>query len=460
MKIMEVQISNILRLRQVSIKPDGTMTVLGGRNEQGKTSVMRSIEMAFNGGKSIPTKPVHGGAEKGEVVVHVGEHDRVELTVTKTIHPTGAADLRVRLADGSKKNQTWLEAFKPVTIDPVDWQLKSKTAKGRREQAEEVRKLAGVDFSALDDRRAGIYEDRAKLNAKLRDREGELAAMQTYSDAPAEEVSFSDLTERLKAANATNAENARVRDGLKALKELLAREEQNVKIVDEQRGEAIVYLTGVVERLKKELADAEKRLAEAQYEKAESIKAAEKQVEHTRQRVAKGEEHVAGLKDVDTSAIEQELANAEAINRKVRANKAREEARRGVAELNKAVATLTEQIERIDQEKHDLLAASKLPVEGLSFDDEGVMLNGIPTDAWSTAQTIRTLCLMAMANAGALRLLMIPSGAFLDQQNLKLIHDLAAERDFQVFVETVGDEGADIIIDDGEVVARKEGAAQ
>jgi hypothetical protein len=55
---------------------------------------------------------------------------------------------------------------------------------------------------------------------------------------------------------------------------------------------------------------------------------------------------------------------------------------------------------------------------------------------------------------------MIPSGAFLDQQNLKLIHDLAAERDFQVFVETVGDEGADIIIDDGEVVARKEGAAQ
>ena len=40
MKIIELRASNVKRLKAIEITPDGTMQIIGGRNAQGKSSLL------------------------------------------------------------------------------------------------------------------------------------------------------------------------------------------------------------------------------------------------------------------------------------------------------------------------------------------------------------------------------------------------------------------------------------
>ena len=47
MKIVELRAENVKRLKAVEITPDGTLQVIGGRNAQGKSSVLDAIWLAL-----------------------------------------------------------------------------------------------------------------------------------------------------------------------------------------------------------------------------------------------------------------------------------------------------------------------------------------------------------------------------------------------------------------------------
>ncbi|HAY44081.1 MAG TPA: hypothetical protein DCY59_11295, partial [Micrococcaceae bacterium] len=60
---------------------------------------------------------------------------------------------------------------------------------------------------------------------------------------------------------------------------------------------------------------------------------------------------------------------------------------------------------------------------------------------------------MAIALNPGLRVIRIADGSLLDSDSLELIRDQAAEHDFQIWIEMVGDRDDAYVIEDGEVAA-------
>ena len=81
MKIVKLTSKNVLRLNAVEITPDGNLIVVGGENEQGKTSVLDSIVLALGGRAAKHTEPLRKGTKKGSSVVELDNG----LTVTRTL---------------------------------------------------------------------------------------------------------------------------------------------------------------------------------------------------------------------------------------------------------------------------------------------------------------------------------------------------------------------------------------
>lgn len=62
-KINALEIENVKRVKAVAFEPtENGLTIIGGRNGQGKTSVLDSIAWALGGGKFEPSEPRREGS--------------------------------------------------------------------------------------------------------------------------------------------------------------------------------------------------------------------------------------------------------------------------------------------------------------------------------------------------------------------------------------------------------------
>lgn len=227
-----------------------------------------------------------------------------------------------------------------------------------------------------------------------------------------------ELADQLKAAQAANQENTRQRQALAAARDTLTSRQTRVA------------------NLRAELAKAEE--------------AARSSAEAVQNLVAS----VAGLQDVDTAALLERIRGAEAINRQVRENHERQAvaAEHGVADRQSG--ELTTQIEAVDQQKAEAIAAARMPVQGLGFDAVGVVtLNGLPLDQASAAERLRVSVAIGLAMNPRLRVLLIRDASLLDRASMRLVADMARQAGAQLWVERVEvDEQATVLIEDGQVV--------
>jgi len=94
-----------------------------------------------------------------------------------------------------------------------------------------------------------------------------------------------------------------------------------------------------------------------------------------------------------------------------------------------------------------------MPIDGLSLGLDGILYNGIPFDQLSGAQSLRVSTAMAMAMNPTLKIVLIRDGSLLDKDNLKVISDMAKDKEYQVWIECVDDGSGKpaIYIEDGEI---------
>lgn len=158
------------------------------------------------------------------------------------------------------------------------------------------------------------------------------------------------------------------------------------------------------------------------------------------------------FKPIDEAPLRKSLAGATETNQHIQENQARAKALAELKAKTDQANELTEQIERIDAEKAEKLAATPFPIEGLGFSEDGVTFNGIPFSQASAAQQLRVSVAMGAALNPKLRVMLVRDGSLLDPKSLTLLTELADKHDLQVFVERVGSGDASaIIIEDGAV---------
>ena len=421
MKIEHFKIENFKRLRYVEMRPEGNLIVIGGRNGQGKTSLIDALADALAGRKTAIPEPVTRGEERSEVIVDTDDGWRIRKYYTAE----GTYGLAITKGD--------LEAAKGVTLlskwsnalsfDPLAFARDTPHA-----QAEQLRKLVGLDFFDLDKRRAEIYEKRTVTNRLLRDAIGVIESM---PEPPADAPQVMDVRELL-----TQQADASLKIEGNALLRRALEKAQDARLGTRDR---VNDLAVRVDRLKRELAAAERDLQLAE-------EADDGALQHIRELTPR----VDVLVDPDIAAINAKIAVAEEHNERARTWQERERAIERKMELEKESEGFTFDINDIDEQKEAAVREADFPVAGLGFNADGlVTFGGLPFSQSAESERIRVSAAIALAMNPEMRVLLIRDGSGLDEDSLGLLEDLAVEHGAQIFIERIGEEGASIVIENG-----------
>lgn len=448
--LISIEIDNFKRLKAVRLELNGASVVLGGSNEQGKSSVLDAVETLFGGPKMAPARPVREGQDTARIVGKVGD-----LTITRTFEKDGGSKLVVASPEGAKYSspQAMLDdLFGQLAFDPLEF-----TRMKAREQAETLAKLVGIDFTLLDKKRQGVFEQRTDVNRDVKKLAAQVAGMPFNKDAPEATVSITEITESIKAAEEKRkfAEQARrasddaERELAAATARVTALEEQEAALAAETDAEIARHRAAIAAIEQKDRA----RLAAIakEHDALPDLRTAAKDA------AEKASESLAAVPD--TAPLYTEIEEAEGINRKVRENAARKAADVELAAETARAEALTAEIAAIDKQKIDTIASTKFPVDGLSLTDGAVTYEGLPFEQASQARKLRISCAIGLALNPKLRVLLIREGAFLDTEAMKQLAEFAEQNQVQCFIERVGD-GTEvgIVIEDGEVREVREAA--
>lgn len=400
-KIIRLSSTNYKRLKAVEITPEGNVVTIAGKNGAGKSSVLDSITAALGGvDKKATPKPIRDGEDHAEIVL-----ETEELIVTRRFTASGST-LTVTSRDGAKypKGQQKLnDLLGKLSLDPLAF-----TQLSEKDQLETLLSLVELPFdpAELEAERKAVYDQRTEIG-----RQGKaIGDVIVDEELPTEEQSAVQILNQIETVRDRNRQIERIADEV-------------VSYQDERRN-VVAQIQALQERL--ELIDQAQRDAQAK---------------------------AAHLGDVqDTTDLEAQLASVEDTNAAIRANnQARAQAERK-AQLTDQWNALTAEIVNLDEAKAKGLETAEMPVPGLGFDEHGVTFEGIPFKQTNTASQIRVSLAMAMALNPGLRVIRIAEGSLLDEDNLKIVADMAAEHDYQVWMEVVGNgDGTGIVIEDGSV---------
>lgn len=329
-KINSLEFENVKRIKAIALKPtESGLTIIGGDNNNGKTSVLDAIAWALGGNKFKPSKPEREGSmvppklkvtlSNGIIVERLGKNSTLKIT-----DPTG-----------KKAGQNLLDSF----INELALNLPKFMNATEKEKAETLLQIIGVgdQLKKLDQKIVEIYNDRLAIG-RIADQKAKYAKeMEEYEDVPSELLSAADLIKQQQDILARNGENARKRARVEEF-------EQNNTI-----------LLGKVKVLQEQL----KKAQEEYDENLENL------------RIAKMD--AMDLIDESTKELEENIAHIDEVNRKIRINLDKEKAEEEAKNYQEQYSAKTKELERVRKNRTDLLKNANLPLPELSIDDEGHM---------------------------------------------------------------------------------------
>lgn len=401
-KINELFIENVKRVKAVQFEPsaDG-LTIIGGRNGQGKTSVLDAIAWALGGNNYKPSVPERDGA-----LVPPNLH--LELSNGLIVERKGKnSTLKVTDPNGNKSGQQLLNEF----VSTLALDLPKFINGSDKDKADSLLKILGIGdvLSQLDTKENQLYAQRTEVG-RIADRKKKAAdEMPMYPNVPKEPVSATEL--------------------IKQQQEILARNGEN----EQKRQNAARY---------------ERMLAEAQITFDEA-KAALQKAEQDCLTARKSAED---LHDESTAELEKNLAEIEALNIKIRANSTKEAAEVEANNLQQEYDGLTEQIESVREERSKLLDSAELPLPGLSVKDGKLIYNNMPWDGMSGSDQLKVATAIVRKLNPQCGFVLMDKLEQMDLETLQEFGTWLKQEGLQVIATRVstGDE-CSIIIEDGMV---------
>ena len=454
MYIKKLQLLNFQVIESFEADFDGNVYFITGDNELGKSTLLKAIGALLTGQRD---DVLRNGASKGfakMIVGDDGEEYDVSLSFTEA-NPRGTLTIKQKTTGMQTNNVTMLSRiFGYQDFDAVEFSRWSETAEGRRKQIavvkgllpESVRnRIDEIDarVSELKDARTGLNREVARLVAVGKKISGEINAeeMEQYS----EPIDLTDLLERQRTAAALIEKAKTVRMTLAQRIEQLAGLDVNAKTEDERRAKEDADIDARVAAAKaayeKAVVDAEKAHRENAecHEKemafiAERRKDYENRKSNCEQWLAKYAEN-----DPEKTDFAAEIERAKAYDQKhqiVAQIKANE------AEYNKAfsdVETINKELAGLADERAGLVTDAKLPIDGLTFTDDGLELNGVPfvPGKVSDSQIMECAAKLIIASNPTVKVFRIARGESLGAKRLQTIVEIAKRNGFQGFIEQV-----------------------
>lgn len=408
-KINSFEVENTKRIKAVKLEPtQNGLTVIGGRNGQGKTSVLDSIAWALGGEKFRPTAPAREGSE-------IPPSLKITLNNGLIVERKGKnSALKVTDPNGFKGGQQLLNEF----VSELAIDLPKFINANDREKANTLLQIIGVgnELLYLEKKEKDLYDQR-RVTGQIADQKAKYAKEQpSFNDAPDVPISVSDLLKHQQEILARNGENQRLRQERDRL-------ESKMNTIDD-----------AVEQAKNKLLD----LKRQQLEVMQKLETARKTADQ--------------LVDESTEELEQNIKDIEEINVKVRANEAKKAAEADARKYKDEYDALTTRLEDVRAEKISLLNQADLPLPGLSVESGELLYRGHRWDCMSGGEQLKVATAIVRKLKPQCGFVLIDK---LEQMDLDAMNEFGAwleDEGLQAIATRVstGDECA-IIIEDGEV---------
>ncbi|MCI9357792.1 MAG: AAA family ATPase [Lachnospiraceae bacterium] len=414
-KINRLEAENIKRVKAVMIEPtaDG-LTVIGGNNRQGKSSVLDAITWALGGNKYRPSEAKRQGSA-------IPPNIKLTLSNGFVVERKGKnSSLKVTDPAGKKSGQQVLDEF----VEQLALDLPKFMEASDKEKAEILLQILGIgnELAALDKQETELCNERLAIG-RIADQKAKYAKEQPYyEDAPEELMSVSELIKQQQEILARNGENQKKRDHLAQL--------QN--------------RCGALE-------DAVAKLAEELAVKRQELDSVLADVDTARKSVK-------DLQDESTEELEKNIEDIEEINRRVRANLDKEKAEEEAKEYKDQYQALDQKIETVRKSRTSLLKDADLPLEGLSVEEGKLAYKGQKWDNMAGSEQL----IVAAAIVRKLN----PQCGFvlldkLEQMDLNTLDEfsrwLEAEGLQAIATRVSTGEECSIIIEDGYVAGQEDG---
>jgi len=422
--------THIMRIRALQVDFDESgIVVIEGRNQQGKTSIIKALEMCIAGSMTAPPEPIHGDAEQGEVIatfkVHRDDQEEPGILIVKRIFQRGKQPKLTIHLEGIRRALPRPAEILQILMDHIALDIMQFAKMCGEEQAKVLAELMGYDATALDRKRQAAFDERREVNRDLDRLQKEYEALTQHEDVPEKEVVLSELLAELDVRNEHNGKGKKL-------------QEEAACAIDN-------------------LAQAEKELEAAQ----KALRLAEECVSTVKQVAREATLLAEDFEYQDTGEIRSQIDDAESINAKVRENTQREKKRQEYMKAKDESDALTATIEQLDQEKRAKLqeAQEKLPVKGLGIKEGVVTYNGKPFSQAGDSATIITSTAISMAlNADRpLKLVLIDKAEQIDPPTRSQVKQMVRQGGFQLMMTMVMQEGGpgegSIVIEDGAVVS-------
>lgn len=434
MKIKRIQIRNFLGLKEVDISPKD-VNIVNGRNRQGKTSLLKAIEAAFQSGDQ--TAKIRAGESSAEILIEMDDiyisrniqlGDKMLLNVadTKTgdiiTKPQGFLDSIVGgfsfnpaeffMMDAKKQRQYILESL-PMRLAPED--ITEWTGRGIPKEFSAKAFVDTHGLVLLQSIAKWYYDQRTAVNRE-KDRllkAGQEQSKLVPSDFDLESYDpngLQSLYEQVRQAENNNNRMATLESKLSDLNREILRLEKELKL---RRAELDTVTAEYKDMRVMDVGD-----LEAQIAAHEEVRA-----------VAQAAEKLIALR-ADYAEQAKEAAELDAIV---------------VYLKNDAVTVLAERIE--------------WPVPNMQVTDEGLTFDGKPFEMLSGAEQIQVALAIAKSLNGDFNIVCVDGVERLDEETFKeFVQQIEDDSETQYFITVVGDrvgKGAEVFtVEDGTILQK------
>lgn len=345
-KIKKLEIENVKRVKAVELEPTANgLTVIGGNNRQGKTSVLDSIAWVLGGNKFKPSDPHRDGSV-------LDPNLKVVLSNGLVVERKGKnSDLKVTDPKGNKSGQKLLDDF----VEELALDLPKFIESSNKEKADSLLKIIGVgdQLAKYELQEKEAYNERLIIGRSADQKEKFAKEMTYYQDAPKAPVSAKELIDQQQAILAQNGENQRKR-------EKVTQYEYRVSSLSEE-------VARITQQLKMKQDELNAATTDLSISKTDAL----------------------DLFDQSTEELEKNIESIDEINRKVRTNLDKEKAEDDAKEYRSQYDALTLKIENIRKDKMDLLNGVQMPLEGLSVENGELLYNGYKWDNMSGSDQMK-----------------------------------------------------------------------
>lgn len=409
-KITSFEAENVKRIKAVQLTPtENGLTVIGGRNNQGKTSVLDAIAWALGGNRLKPSNAHRDGSVMDPEI-------KIQLSNGLVVERKGKnSELKITDPTGKKAGQSILDSL----IGEMALNIPKFMDLNSKDKARRMLQIAGVDdqLAAIDKEKAEVASERLYVGRQARTAEENLTNMQRFPDSGTELWSASQLIEQQQAILMKNAENGRKRAALQE---------------NENR----------LNQLNAQIQQAESELAQLKSGRLQLMTDIEI-----------GRKNALDLYDESTDELEKNINMVDLHNQQVRDNLAFESEKKKAEELRAKFKELNAKALELDQSRLSLLQNANLPLEGLSVDETGELIyKGQKWDGMSSSDQMRVSTAICQAMNPQCGFVLLDKLEQMDQQTMNEFGQWLETQGLQAIATRVstGDE-CSVIIEDGRV---------